>query len=101
MFLCSGCHRAARVLYARNTDRIWFFSCRKCSGITYQSTMGHQWDRSARTVEKLRARLQWAAGDTVTDQTQRDARKDLPAHFGDACLPRSCTKAGRELRSKI
>src|SRR5262245_58386032 len=34
-------------------------SCRKCTGTTYQSTMGHIWDRPARRVEKLRARLQW------------------------------------------
>jgi hypothetical protein len=46
-------------------DRIWFFRCRKCAGITYQSTMGHRWDRSARRVEKLRARLKWGAGGTV------------------------------------
>jgi hypothetical protein len=66
MFLCSECRRPTRVLYARYaTQRIGFFSCRKCAGITYQSTMGHRWDRSARRVEKLRARLQWAAGDTV------------------------------------
>ncbi|HEY8441690.1 MAG TPA: hypothetical protein VIK79_09600, partial [Xanthobacteraceae bacterium] len=37
MFLCSECHRSARVLYARYAnDRIWFFSCRKCAGVTYQ-----------------------------------------------------------------
>ena len=47
------------------TPRTWFFSCRKCVGITYQSTMGHRWDRSARRVEKLRARLQWGAHGTV------------------------------------
>jgi hypothetical protein len=47
MFLCSECDRSARVLYARYfSDRIWFFTCRKCAGITYQSTMGHRWDRS-------------------------------------------------------
>src|SRR6476646_2937453 len=62
MFSCSECHRSARVLYARYvTHRIWFFSCRKCAAITYQSTMGHRWDRSARRVEKLRARLEWGA----------------------------------------
>jgi hypothetical protein len=66
MFTCPQCHRPARVLYARWAyDRIWFFSCRKCAGITYQSTMGHRWDRSARRVEKLRARLKWGAGGTV------------------------------------
>jgi hypothetical protein len=60
VFLCSECHRSARVLYARYVnDRISFFSCRKCAGITYQSTMGHRWDRSARRIEKLRLRLEW------------------------------------------
>jgi hypothetical protein len=65
MFLCSECGHSARVLYARCENhhyRIWFFTCRTCAGITYQSTMGHRWDRSARRVEKLRARLQWRVG---------------------------------------
>jgi hypothetical protein len=67
MFSCSECHRSARVLYAWYfSDRIWFFRCRKCAGITYQSTMGHRWDRSARRVEKLRARLDWRAHGTVS-----------------------------------
>src|SRR5262249_35308087 len=66
MFTCPQCHRPARVLYARWAyGRIWFFHCRKCAGITYQSTMGHRWDRSARRVEKLRPRLKWGAGGTV------------------------------------
>jgi hypothetical protein len=63
MFLCPECGRPARVLYARYfSDRIWFFFCCKCARITYQSTVGHRWDRSARQVEKLRARLEWQAG---------------------------------------
>jgi hypothetical protein len=60
--------RSARVLYAQHEIRdyrIWFFMCRKCAGIIYQSTMGHRWDRSARRIEKLRARLQWSANGTV------------------------------------
>jgi len=66
VFICPECNREARVLYARYaSQRIWFFSCRKCAGITYQSTMGHRWDRSARRVEKLRARLKWDADGTV------------------------------------
>jgi hypothetical protein len=68
VFSCSECHRPARVLYAPYTSHhhhIGFFKCRKCAGITYQSTMGHRWDRSARRVEKLRAQLRWGAGDTV------------------------------------
>jgi hypothetical protein len=67
MFLCE-CGRSARVLYARpeiRDYRIWFFTCRKCAGITYQSTIGHRWDRSARRIEKLRVRLQWRADGTV------------------------------------
>jgi hypothetical protein len=66
MFLCPECSHPARVLYARYFyDRICFFNCRQCAGITYQSTMGHRWDRAARRIEKLRARLQWRANDTV------------------------------------
>jgi hypothetical protein len=66
VFLCSECHHSARVLYARYANHyIWFFSCRKCAGVTYQSTMGHRWDRSARRIEKLRAQLEWRAGGTV------------------------------------
>jgi ribosomal protein S27E len=65
MLTCPKCNRPARVLYARSSDRIWFFSCQKCADITYQSTMGHRWDRSARRIEKLRARLQWGAHATV------------------------------------
>ncbi len=65
MFLCSQCHCSARVLYARyraQYHEIWFFMCRACAGITYQSTMGHRWDRSARRVEKLRAPLKRGTG---------------------------------------
>ena len=68
MFSCGECHRSARVLYAWYNNHhyhIWFFRCRKCAGITYQSTMGHRWDRSARRVEKLRTRLKWGASGTV------------------------------------
>jgi hypothetical protein len=76
MFLCSECRRSARVLYARYAnDRIWFFSCRKCAGVTYQSTMGHRWDRSVRRVEKLRARLQWGGGGTVPVKPRRNERR--------------------------
>jgi hypothetical protein len=45
MFTCPECHRPVRVLYARANDRVFFFSCHKCAGITYQATMGHRWDR--------------------------------------------------------
>lgn len=56
MFVCSECGSSVRVLYARYESQnhcIRCFNCRKCAGITYQSTMGHRWDRSARRVEKL------------------------------------------------
>jgi hypothetical protein len=68
MFSCSECYRSARVLYAwynNHHHRIWFFRCRKCAGIIYQSTMGHRWDRSARRIEKLSLRLEWRAHGTV------------------------------------
>ena len=66
MFLCGQCRRPARVLYARYAnDRIWFFNCRRCTGIAYQSTMGHRWDRSARRVEKLRGQLEWGKSGTM------------------------------------
>ena len=66
LFMCNECHGERRVLSAQYGNlRTWFFICRKCVGITYQSTMGHRWDRSARRVEKLRARLQWGAHGTV------------------------------------
>ena len=71
MFLCPECGRSARVLYARYfSERIWLFNCRKCTGITYQSTMGHRWDRSARKVEKLRAWLRCGANGTVPIKTR-------------------------------
>jgi len=66
MFRCPECYRSARVLYAQYvTHCIRRFFCRRCAGITHQSTMGHRWDRSARRVEKLRVRLQWGAGGTM------------------------------------
>jgi hypothetical protein len=38
MFLCGECSRPARVLYARYfSDRIWFFNCRSCVGISYST----------------------------------------------------------------
>jgi hypothetical protein len=90
MFLCPECGRPARVLYARYfSDRSGFFFCRKCAGITYQSTMGHRWDRAARRVEKLRARLQWQAGGTVPIK---------PRGMHD--LPRGHSKTGPKLRSQ-
>jgi hypothetical protein len=73
VFLCSECCRSARVLYAPYVnDRISLFSCRKCTGITYQSTMGYRWDRSARRVEKLRLRL---AVTSHRSTKRADARK--------------------------
>jgi hypothetical protein len=78
MFTCSECHRSARVLYARyGNDRIWFFSCRSCSGITYQSTMGHRWDRSARRIEKLRAQLEWRGAEPIKPRGMHERRYRL------------------------
>ena len=98
----TSCSRAPNATAPRafcmlgTSDRIWFFSCRKCAGITYQSTMGHRWDRSARRVEKLRARLQWGASGYRADQTARHARENVPANLGDACLSRGrCESRGR------
>ena len=86
MFLCSECGRSARVLYARYfSDRIWFFACRKCAGLTYQSTMGHRWDRSARRIEKLRARLQWR--DKVPSRSGREGCTSGRINESWACSP--------------
>jgi len=68
IFLCPECRHPARVLYARYNSahhQIWFFTCRKCAGLTYQSTMGHRWDRSARRIERLRVQLDWKANGTA------------------------------------
>ena len=101
MFLCSECGRSARVLYARYfSDRIWFFGCRKCAGITYQSTMGHRWDRSARRIEKLRARLQWRDNGTEPIRPRGMHERTYQRILGTR-LPRGCSKTGRELRSQI
>ena len=84
------------VLYAwYHHDRIWFFRCRKCAGITYQSTMGHQWDRSARRVEKLRARLEWAR--TVRRRSNREVWMSGHTSVFRGCLPitRPCESRGR------
>jgi hypothetical protein len=97
MFSCSECHRSARVLYAGyHHDRIWFFRCRKCAGITYQSTMGHRWDRSevARSAKMGKERH-------YADQAARHAGENVPANLGDAGLPPGCAKAGGELRSTL
>jgi hypothetical protein len=102
MFVCSECRRSARVLYALYANhRIWFFSCRKCAGITYQSTMGHRWDRSARRVENCALGSNGEGAAPCACQAASHARADVPAHFGDACLPRNPAKAGCELPSKI
>ena len=100
MFSCSECHRSARVLYAWYfSDRIWFFRCRKCAGITYQSTMGHRWDRSARRVEKLRARLDWVH--TAPSRSNREVCMSGHTSVFWGCLPiRGRAKAGGELCSK-
>jgi hypothetical protein len=88
IFTCSECHRSARVLYARYANnRIWFFSCRSCAGITYQSTMGHRWDRSARRIEKFRAQLEWLGAEPIKprgmhERTYRRILEMLAYHEG-------------------
>jgi hypothetical protein len=76
------------------------FRCRSCADITYQSTMGHRWDRSARSIEKLRARLNWRAG-AVPIKPRGMHEKTYQRIFGATGLSRGRAKAGRELRSKI
>jgi hypothetical protein len=68
LFTCPECNRSASVLYARYTDRIWFFSCRKCAGITYQSTMGHRW-----ACREIACSAQMGRGRYRADQTARHA----------------------------
>jgi hypothetical protein len=86
VFRCSECHRSARVLYAPyGNGRIWFFSCRRCAGITYQSTMGHRWDRSARRIEKLRVQLEWRGAEPIKprgmhERTYRRILEELAYH---------------------
>jgi hypothetical protein len=86
LFTCTEC--SARVLYAPyGNDRIWFFSCRRCAGITYQSTMGHRWDRSARRIEKLRAQLKWRGAEPIKprgmhQRTYRRILEELTYHEG-------------------
>jgi hypothetical protein len=101
-FLCSECHRSARVLYARYANhRIWFFSCRKCAGVTYQSTMGHRWDRSARRVEKLRARLQWRVGGNVPVKPRAMHERTISVFWGCWPTTRPCESRGRATLEKI
>jgi len=101
MFTCPECRRPARVLYARWAyDRIWFFSCRKCAGITYQSTMGHRWDRSARRVEKLRARLKWGAGGTVPIKPQGMHQRTYQRILGMLAYHESVRKEGASYTRK-
>jgi hypothetical protein len=97
VFLCSECHRSARVLYAPYVnDRISFFSCRKCAGITYQSTMGHRWDRSARRVEKLRLRLEWRERGTVPIKPRGMHEKTYQRIWGSLPITRRC-----EIRARV
>jgi hypothetical protein len=100
MFLCECC-RSARVLYARYfSDRIWFFFCRKCAGITYQSTIGHRWDRSARRIEKLRARLQWRANGTVPFKPRGMHEKTYQRILGMLAYHEAIRKRGASYRRK-
>src|SRR5262249_37028807 len=74
LFSCPECHREARVLYARYAyDRIWFFSCRKCAGITYQSTMGHRWGPFGTSRREVTRSARMGRAQYCADQTARDA----------------------------
>ncbi len=101
IFACSECSRSARVLYAPVAhDRIWYFTCRKCAGIIYQSTMGHRWDRSARRIEKLRGRLQWKAGDTVPIKPRGMHQKTYDRLLGMLAYHEALRKQGASYRRK-
>lgn len=101
MFTCPECNRPARVLYARWSDRIWFFSCGKCAGITYQSTMGHRWDRSARRIEKLRARLEWHGADDTVPTKPRGMHERTYQHIlGMLAYHEAMRKQGASYRRK-
>jgi hypothetical protein len=74
MFSCSECHSSARVLYAwYHHDRIWFFRCRKCAGITYQSTMGHRWGPLGASRREVTRSARIGRGRYRADQTARYA----------------------------
>jgi hypothetical protein len=97
MFLCGECNRSARVLYSRfenHHHHIWFFRCRKCAGITYQSTMGHRWDRSARQIEKLRARLEWGKSGTVPVRPKGMHKKTYQRILGALAYHEAMRKRG-------
>jgi hypothetical protein len=101
MFLCPECDRSARVLYARYFyDRICFFNCSQCAGITYQSTMGHRWDRSARRVEKLRVRLRWRANDTVPIKPRGMHERTYQQILGTLAYHEAIRKQGASYASK-
>ena len=103
IFSCSECHRPARVLYARYNSahhQIWFFVCRECAGITYQSTMGHRWDRSARRAEKLRARLNWQGGGTVPIKPRGMHQRTYDRILGTLAYHEAVRKQGAGYRQK-
>jgi hypothetical protein len=56
----TSCSHAANVVAPRASSMLDTLACVTTSGSSSatQSTMGHRWDRSARRIEKLRARLQ-------------------------------------------
>jgi hypothetical protein len=83
-------------LYGRYAyDRIFFFSCRKCAGIAYQSTMGHRWDRSARRIEKLRSRLAWGAHGPCRSSREACRRERTDVFWGCWRTMRPCETRGR------
>ena len=103
MFLCSECGRSARVLYARYNSlyhQIWFFRCRMCAGVTYQSTMGHRWDRSARRIEKLRLRLQWSSNGTVPIKPRGMHERTYQRILGELAYHEAIRKQGASYARK-
>jgi hypothetical protein len=97
LFVCPGCNREARVLFARYAnDRIWFFRCRKCAGITYQSTMGHRWDRARRAVSRSCA-LGSNGERAALCRSSREVCMSGRTSLSWGCLPitRRCERRGR------
>ena len=56
-WLCPCCGKRCAILYAGKV-----FSCRQCSGLTYQSTRTAPGDKPFERADRLRQRLGWCAG---------------------------------------
>jgi hypothetical protein len=64
-----------------------------------QSTMGHRWDRSARRVEKLRARLNWRAG-AVPDKPRGMHEKTYQRILGQLAYHEAVRRQGASYARK-